>query len=209
MCPRELPVIGGGTPLPHMTLPVLLAFHEQPALARAIETHLRREFGPRGYEAMCVDSSEAARRLLETTSGRGEDVALVVVDGSVGGTDGLELVGEARRLHATVRSVLLVDPDGIAAAVEATADGSLDYFLVKPLVSPDEQLVPVVADLLDDWQRWIEAGAGAVRVVDRRTPAARAVLRFLDGNDVRRQFLDLDSDSGARLLLAAATDDSL
>jgi thioredoxin reductase (NADPH) len=206
MALRELPVIGGGTPLPHVSRPVLLAVHPQAAIARTIEAHLRREFGSRGYEAICVDTAASALDLLRTTSERGEDVAVLVTEQRLGETAGLDLIAGARKLHGAIRTVLLVDPSEMPAAVEATGDGTLDYFLVKPLVAPEEQLLPVVADLLDDWQRWVESGAGAVRVVDRRTPEARAVLRFLDGNDVHRQFLDLDTDAGARLLLGGPED---
>ena len=208
MSPRELPVIGG-TSLPHVTRPILLAVHGDAAIARAIETHLRRGFASHGFEAMCVDTPASALELLRTTSSRGEDVALLVTDQDLMGTAGLDLIAEARKLHDAVRTVLLVDPAEIAVAVEATDVGGLDYFLVKPLVAPDEQLIPVAADLLDDWQRWIEAGAASVRVVGRRTPESRAVLRFLDANDIQRQFLDLDEDAGARLLLGESPPESV
>jgi thioredoxin reductase (NADPH) len=191
-----------------MTRPVLLAVHDEAALARALEAPLRRDLGLRGYEAMCVDAAAAALDLLRTTSERGEQVALLVVDQGLSGTTGLGLIAEARKLHPTIRTILLIDPGEMPVAVEATSDGSLDYFIVKPLLAPEEQLVPVASDLLDDWQRWLEAGAEAVRVVGRRSPEARTVLRFLDGNDIRRQFLDVDADAGALLLLDGARPDS-
>ena len=206
MSPRELPVISGGVPLPPVGRPILLTVHREPAIAAGIEAHLRRAFGSRGYEAMCVDAATSALDLLRTTKERGEDVALLVVDQRLGEAIGLELIGEARKLHRTVRTVLLVDPGDMSAAVAATDDGTLDYFLVKPLVAPEEQLLPIASDLLDDWERWVAAGDEAVRVVGRRTPEARAILRFLDGNDIRRQFLDLDTDSAARLLLDGSAD---
>jgi thioredoxin reductase (NADPH) len=203
MSPEELPVIGSGAPLPQMTRPLLLAVHDEAAIARAIEAHLRREFGPRGYEAICVDSALSALDLLQTMKARDEDAALLVADQMLSGMRGLDLFEEARKLHPVVRTILLVDPRDMPAAHEAINDGSLDYFLVKPLAGPEEQLIPVVEDLLDDWRRWMEAGTETVRVVDRRTPEAQSVCRFLDGNDIHRQFLDLDRDASARLLLAA------
>jgi thioredoxin reductase (NADPH) len=209
MSSRELPMVGDGTLLPHVTRPVLLAVHGEPAIACALERPLRREFASRGYEAMCVDTASSAIDLLRILKERGEDVALLVTDQRLSGTTGLDLIGEARKLHPTVRTVLLVDASDMQAAVEATGGGSLDYFLVRPLTTPEEQLLPVAADLLDDWERWVDAGAQAVRVVGRRTVEARAVLRFLDGNDVHRQFLDLDSDARARLLLDGRPEDSL
>src|SRR5918912_1219371 len=209
MSSRELPMVGDGTLLPHVTRPVLLAVHGEPAIACALERPLRREFASRGYEAMCVDTASSAIDLLRILKERGEDVAILVTDQRLSGTTGLDLIGEARKLHPTVRTVLLVDASDMQAAVEATGGGSLDYFLVRPLTTPEEQLLPVAADLLDDWERWVDAGAQAVRVVGRRTVEARAVLRFLDGNDVHRQFLDLDSDARARLLLDGRPEDSL
>jgi thioredoxin reductase (NADPH) len=206
MSPEELPVVGGGGSLPQMTRPLLLTVHSEPALACGIENHLRREFGPRGYEAMCVDAAPPALDLLRSMKSRSEDAALLVIDQQLGATTGLELIAEARRLHPTVRTILLVDHGDMASALDAINDGSLDYFLVKPLSAPDEQLVPVADDLLDDWQRWVAAGAEAVRVVDHRTPEALDLCRFLDGNDIHRQFLDLDRDAGGRLLLGAPTE---
>jgi thioredoxin reductase (NADPH) len=204
--PEELPVIGSGTPLPQMTRPLLLAVHDHAAIARAIEAHLRREFRARGYEAICVDSAVSALDLLQEMKDRGEDVALVVIDQGLRGPTGLDLIGEARKLHPLVRTILLIEPSEMPAAHEATNEGSLDYFLVKPLAAAEEQLIPVAEDLLDDWRRWKEAGAETVRVVDRRTPEAQALCRFLDGNDIHRQFLELDRDSPARLLLGAPAD---
>jgi thioredoxin reductase (NADPH) len=189
-----------------MTRPLLLAVHDEAAIARSIEAHLRREFGPRGYEALCVDSAASALNLLETMKGRSEDTALVVTDQALSGTTGLDLIAEARKLFPIIRTILLVDPYEMEVANAAINGGSLDYFLVKPLAAPEQQLIPVVEDLLDDWRRWMDAGAETVRVVDRRTPEAQAVCRFLDGNDVHRQFLDLDRDAGARLLLGAPTE---
>ena len=80
---------------------------------------------------------------------------------------------------------------------------SLDHYLMKPWDPPEEQLYPVLDDLLDDWQ------AGSPPTVERpardRPPllgASPTTLRdFLARNRIPYRWLDVERDGEARELL--------
>jgi thioredoxin reductase (NADPH) len=182
---------------------VLLVMHREPALARAIERALRRAFREDGYEVLCTDSGPSALDLARAAKDDGKRVALLVADRDPEGLGGPELVADVRVLFPDVRSVLLVEQTETEAAIEDVNAGVLDHFLVKPLVDPREQLIPVVSDLLEDWDRWAEEAERVVRVVGPRTSERVHELRdFLSRTQIQHRFLDMQRDPEAQRLLS-------
>ena len=54
------------------------------------------------------------------------------------------------------------------AAIAAINEVALDYYLLKPWDPPEEQLFPVVEDLLTTWEAGAALEAGGVRVIGHR-----------------------------------------
>ena len=54
------------------------------------------------------------------------------------------------------------------AAIQAINEVALDYYLLKPWDPPEEQLFPVVEDLLTTWEAGAALESGGVRVVGHR-----------------------------------------
>ena len=200
---RQLPVSGRGEEVQGPTHGVLLVVHREPALARAIERALRRAFHEYGYEILCTNSGPSALDLARSANDDGKRVALVVVDRDPDGLGGTELIAEVRVLFPHLRSVLLVEQTETEAAIEAVTAGALDHFVVEPLLDPDEQLIPVVSDLLEDWDRWAEEAERVVRVVGPRTSERVHELRdFLSRTQIQHRFLDMQRDPEAQRLLS-------
>ena len=76
---------------------------------------------------------------------------------------------------------------------------SLDYYLLKPWDPPEEELFPVVEDLLTAWEAGAALEAGGVRVIGHRFSRATHDLRdFLARNRVPARWLDVERDAEAR-----------
>jgi thioredoxin reductase (NADPH) len=182
--------------------PVILAVDDEPAVLRAIAGDLRRHYARR-YRVVRAESGEEALEVVAELRERGARLALVVSDQRMPGLGGVDLLAEVRRLDPEVKVVLLTAYADTDVAIEAINRVRLDYYILKPWDPPEEQLFPVLDDLLDDW----EAGAGGpvagLQVVGYRwSPEAHELRDFLSRNLVPFRWLDVEGspDEAARLL---------
>jgi thioredoxin reductase (NADPH) len=182
--------------------PVILAVDDEPAVLRAIAGDLRRHYARR-YRVVRAGSGEEALEVVTELRERGARLALVVSDQRMPGMGGVDLLAEVRRLEPEVKAVLLTAYADTEVAIEAINRVRLDYYVLKPWDPPEEQLFPVLDDLLDDW----EAGAGApvagLQVIGQRwSPEAHDLRDFLSRNLVPFRWLDVEAspDEAARLL---------
>src|SRR3712207_9063831 len=77
------------------------------------------------------------------------------------------------------RRALLTAYADTEAAIRAINDIDLDYYLRKPWEPPDENLYPVVADLLDRWAMTAAPDREEVRLVGPRFLAESDTVREL------------------------------
>jgi len=143
---------------------------------------------------------------------RGENLAMIVADQRMPGMEGTELLVKARQIYPEAKRVLLTAYADTQAAIAAINEVSLDYYLLKPWDPPEEQLYPVVADLLATWEAGAALEAGGVRVIGHRFSKDTHDLRdFLARNRIPGRWLDVERDSEARELLkvAAVAEDRL
>src|SRR5256714_8014818 len=146
-----------------------------------------------------------ALELLAELRKRGDQVALLVADQKMPGLSGTEYLVEARKIVPEAKRVLLTAYADTEAAISAINDVSLDYYLLKPWDPPEEQLYPVVEDLLTTWQAGAALEAGGVRIVGHRFSKDTHDLRdFLARNRVPARWLDVERDGEARELLRVA-----
>jgi thioredoxin reductase (NADPH) len=116
---------------------------------------------------------------------------------------GTEYLVEARKLVPDAKRVLLTAYADTEAAIAAINEVALDYYLLKPWDPPEEQLFPVVEDLLTTWESRAALEAGGVRVIGHRFSKDSHDLRdFLARNRVPARWLDVERDGEARELLA-------
>jgi thioredoxin reductase (NADPH) len=188
--------------------PVILAVDDEPAVLAAVARDLRRGFGER-YRIMRAGSGAEALDLLAQIRARGEQVALLVADQRMPGMAGTDYLVQARPIVPEAKRVLLTAYADTAAAIAAINEVSLDYYLLKPWDPPEEQLLPVVEDLLTTWESGAALESGGVRVIGHRFSKESHDLRdFLARNRVPARWLDVERDSEARELLTVAGVDS-
>jgi thioredoxin reductase (NADPH) len=184
--------------------PAILAVDDEPAVLAAVARDLRKGFGER-YRIMRAGSGEEGLDLLAQMRTRGDQVALLVADQKMPGLSGTEYLVEARKIVPEAKRVLLTAYADTEAAISAINDVALDYYLLKPWDPPEEQLYPVVEDLLTTWDAGAALEAGGVRVIGHRFSKDTHDLRdFLARNRVPARWLDVERDGEARELLTVA-----
>ncbi|MEV4421530.1 FAD-dependent oxidoreductase [Patulibacter sp. NPDC049589] len=182
--------------------PAIVVVDDEPAVLAAVSRDLRRGFGER-FRIVRAGSGPEALGLLRELRTRGDQVALLVADQRMPGMSGTEYLVEARKLVPDAKRVLLTAYADTEAAISAINEVALDYYLLKPWDPPEEQLFPVVEDLLTTWESGAALDAGGVRVIGHRYSKASHDLRdFLARNRVPARWLDVERDGEARELLS-------
>src|SRR5688500_11634107 len=194
----------GPQPEPAERRPAILAVDDEPAVLAAVARDLRRGFGER-YRILRATSGAEALDLLRQLRTRGDQVALLIADQRMPGMAGTDYLVEARKLAPDAKRVLLTAYADTEAAIAAINEVALDYYLLKPWDPPEEQLFPVVEDLLTTWESGAALHAGGVRVIGHRFSKESHELRdFLARNRVPGRWLDVERDGEARELLTVA-----
>jgi thioredoxin reductase (NADPH) len=184
--------------------PVILVVDDEPAVLAAVARDLRRGFGER-YRIVRAGSGEEALETLRELVRRGEQVALLVADQRMPGLSGTEYLVRAREIAPTAKRVLLTAYADTEAAIQAINEVSLDYYLLKPWDPPEQELFPVVEDLLTAWDAGAALESGGVRLIGHRFSRDTHDLRdFLVRNRVPGRWLDIERDAEARQLLRVA-----
>jgi thioredoxin reductase (NADPH) len=182
--------------------PAIIAVDDEPAVLAAVARDLRRGFGDR-YRIMRAGSGAEGLDLLRQVRARGEQVALLVADQRMPGLSGTDYLVKAREVVPEAKRVLLTAYADTEAAIQAINEVALDYYLLKPWDPPEEQLFPVVEDLLTTWEAGAALAAGGVRVIGHRfSKDTHDVRDFLARNRVPARWLDIERDGEARELLA-------
>ncbi len=187
--------------------PAILVVDDEPAVLAAVARDLRRGFGER-YRLLRSGSGAEALEVLRELRTRGESVAMLIADQRMPGMPGTEYLTQARMLVPDAKRVLLTAYADTEAAIAAINEVALDYYLLKPWDPPEEQLFPVVEDLLTTWEAGAALESGGVRVIGHRfSKESHEVRDFLVRNRVPARWLDVERDAEAReLLLVAGVD---
>lgn len=182
----------------------IVAVDDEPAVLAAVARDLRRGFGER-YRILRATSGDEALELLRQLRTRGDQVALLIADQRMPGMPGTDYLVEARQIVPDAKRVLLTAYADTEAAIAAINEVALDYYLLKPWNPPEEQLFPVVEDLLATWEAGAALEAGGVRIIGHRFSKDSHDLRdFLARNRVPARWLDVERDGEARELLRVA-----
>jgi thioredoxin reductase (NADPH) len=184
--------------------PAILAVDDDPAVLAAVARDLRRGFG-RDYRILRAGSGAQALEILRETRTRGDQVALLIADQRMPSMSGTEYLVQARQIVPDAKRVLLTAYADTEAAIAAINDVALDYYLLKPWDPPEDQLFPIIEDLLTTWESGAALSAGGVRVIGHRFSKESHDLRdFLARNRVPARWLDVERDAEARELLQVA-----
>jgi thioredoxin reductase (NADPH) len=150
--------------------PVLLAVDEDANSLRDIERELRNRY-ELGYRIVCVGSAAEAEAELAGIAAAAEEVALVLTGESLGGAPGSEFLGKVRRLHPQAQRGLLIDYGNLGtgptgqAIFAAMALRQIDYYVIRPIRSPDELFLQAISTFLLEWAHARRLSSDTVSIV--------------------------------------------
>jgi len=194
-----------------MARPVVVVVDDEEASRRALVQELEGRYGAH-YRIMSAASPEEGLAGLEQLRSEGADVPLVLADQWMPEMTGAQFLARVRELYPTARRGLLIswgDQSAMAAIVEAAALGQIDFYLPKPVWSPDEQFHRTVTESLGEWWRQQGGQFAAVTVIGKEQSARVYELRdLLTRNSVPFGFQRSDSEAGSAALQRLGLDPS-
>jgi thioredoxin reductase (NADPH) len=184
-----------------MTKAVILAVDDEPEVLSAVERDLRQHFRAE-YRIMKAGSGAQALEATTALRERNAPIALFLVDERMPRMSGTEFLHQARQIFPDARKVLLTAYADTRAAIAGINDVGLDYYLMKPWNPPEENLYPVLDELLTDWAASYRPPFDGIRVVGTAwSPHCHRVKDFLSRNQTPYQWLDMEADPGLRDLV--------
>jgi len=191
-----------------MAKAAILAVDDDPPVLAAVARDLRTRYGEEFRIVRAGSGAEALTAITELQA-RGDAVAVFVVDQRMPEMTGTQFLARAVETFPDAKTVLLTAYADTDAAIEAINEVGLDHYLMKPWDPPEENLYPVIDDLLDDWRASVPAPFDGIRVAGARWSALSHDVRdFLARNQIPYRFADAEREPEVAAMVAAATEGS-
>ena len=194
-----------------MSKPALLTIDDDPEVLRAVERDLRRRYADR-YRVLRAESGMAALEALGHLKKRNDPVALFLVDQRMPQMTGVSFLAEAIKFYPDAKRTLLTAYSDMDAAIRAINDAKIHHYLMKPWDPPDQNLYPVLDDLLEDWQAGYRPPFSGLRILsDRWSPRSYELREFLARHQAPFRWLDVeraDRDPEVQAAIAAVGHDA-
>ena len=189
-----------------MAKPIIIAVDDEPVVLNSVDRDLRQKYG-RDYRIMKSESGESALAALRQLQARGESVALFIADQRMPDMNGTQFLEQAIKLYPEAKKVLLTAYADTEAAIRSINHINLDYYLMKPWDPPQENLYPVLDDLLADWRVSANPPYEGIRVAGALwSPQSHVIKDFLARHQIAYQWLDVDTNHDGRALADAYRD---
>jgi thioredoxin reductase (NADPH) len=177
---------------------------DEPQVLNAVERDLRQHFQSE-YRIIKASSGADALETVHQLKRRNDIVALFLVDQKMPNMTGTEFLEEARKIFPEAKKVLLTAYADTEAAIASINSIGLDHYLMKPWDPPEQNLYPVLDDLLSDWHANAVVPYDGIRVAGTQWSASSHHAKdFLARNQVPYRWLDIENNSEALTMVEAA-----
>ncbi|MEK6253163.1 MAG: FAD-dependent oxidoreductase [Gemmatimonadales bacterium] len=189
-----------------MAKPIILTVDDEEQVRNAVERDLKRHFR-NDYRIIKANSGAEALETAHQLKQRNDSIALFLVDQRMPEMSGTEFLAEARGIYPEARKVLLTAYSDTEAAISAINTVGLDHYLMKPWTPAEENLYPVLDDLISDWEATATVPYDGIRVAGTSWSASsHSIKDFLARSQIPYQFLDIERDAEARALVEHANE---
>jgi thioredoxin reductase (NADPH) len=184
-----------------MPVPAIMVIDDDQAVLNAVERDIRSKFG-KEYRVVKANSGEAALEVARQLQQRNDIVALFLSDQRMPQMTGLQFLEKVREIYPEAKKVLLTAYADTEVAISSINTLQLDYYLMKPWDPPEENLYPVLTDLLDDWRAGVHMPFEGLRVAGPLwSPKSHEVKDFLARHQIAYQWMDVEKDAKARAMV--------
>ena len=189
-----------------MLKPVIMSVDDEPVVLKAVGRDLQSHY-QRNYQIMEAGSGVKALDLVLKLKQRNTPIALFLVDQRMPDMSGTEFLARAVKFYPEAKKVLLTAYADTEAAIESINAIGLDFYLLKPWDPPEEKLYPLLDDLLSEWTAEMRVPFDGVRVAGAMwSNTSHSVKDFLTHNQIPYQWLDIEKDHEAKVLLETVED---
>jgi len=186
-----------------MAKPAILIVDDEPQVLNAVERDLRQHYRS-DYRILKALSGNEAIETVQQLKRRNTPLALFLVDQRMPVMTGTEFLTQALSFYPDAKKVLLTAYADTEAAITSINTIGLDFYLMKPWDPPEQNLYPVLDDLLSDWIANVPVPFDGIRVAGTLWSASsHNVKDFLARNQVPYQWLDIELDKEALALVEA------
>ena len=180
--------------------PVILTADDEPLVLAAVERDLRSRYAS-DYRIVGARSGQEAIETLNTLNLRDDTIALLLVDQRMPQVTGIDVLRESVKLFPSAKKALLTAYSDTEAAIMAINDVGLDYYIMKPWDPPEEELYPILDDLLDDWSAGYRPTFEGIRVIGQQWSRETHELKdFLTRNQIPYRSIDMADESAESLM---------
>ncbi len=181
--------------------PVILAIDDDAQVLNAVERDLRQHYRE-NYRILKASSGAEALDTVRGLKQRGTPLALFLVDQRMPQMTGVEFLQKAVPFYPDARKVLLTAYADTEAAIASINQIGLDYYLMKPWSPPEENMYPVLDDVLSDWVAIVSQPYEGIRVAGTLWSATSHDIKdFLARNRIPYQWQDIEVNSEARAMV--------
>jgi thioredoxin reductase (NADPH) len=186
--------------------PIIFTIDDEVQVRDAVERDLARHYR-KDYRIMKASSGAEALDTLHRLRQRNDTIALFLVDQRMPEMSGTEFLAEALKEYPEARKVLLTAYADTEAAISAINTVGLDHYLIKPWTPAEENLYPVLDDLISDWEATATLPYDGIRVAGTLWSASSHNIKdFLARSQIPYQFLDIERDADAKSLVEQANE---
>lgn len=190
-----------------MPKPIIITVDDEPQVLNAIERDLRRHYAA-DYRIIKAPSGDEALSVVKRLKQRNDPIALLLVDQRMPNMSGTQFIAQAIKLYPDTRRALLTAYADTEAAIASINEVGLDYYLMKPWDPPEQNLYPIIDDLLSDWHATVDLPYEGIRVAGTLWSAkSHDVKDFLARNRIPYQWLDIERDEQAAELVESVWED--
>lgn len=186
-----------------MNEPIIFCIDDDQQVLSAIDRDIKSKYR-KEYRILSTSSVQEALNSILELKNKGETIALFISDQRMPEMDGVSFLVKTKEFYPDAKRVLLTAYSDTDAAIKAINEVHLDYYMMKPWNPPEDNLYPVLNDLLDEWQSTYTPDFKGIKLIGYQfSPRSHEIKEFLAGNLVPYQWMDVEKSKDAQQLLVA------